>query len=169
MTTNEIFKRMLDWICDNQLAPNQTEVARAAGLNETTVSRIVKGHVKSVKQETLRAINAAYGNVFNPDWLRGESGVMHAEDLAQEGTLVGVGVHGKASTPAPTDLTTQLLAAKDEIIATLRNQLTDKDALIESKERYINILQQQLIDLRNPKRLQDAYPFVPSTTEDNHK
>ena len=167
MTTIEIFKRMLDWIYTNQLATNQTEVARAAGLNETTMSRILHGVVKKMKLETLWKVNAAYGNPFNPEWLRGESDVMLLADLTPDTTTVDTVMDMSAK--VQTNLTAQLIAAKDEIIATLRNQLADKDALIESKERYIKILQQQLLDLRNLQRSKVDASLVPSPTEDYHK
>lgn len=149
MTTNEIFKRMLDWIYINQLATNQTEVGRKVGINETSMSRILNDQVKKVKQETLWKVNAAYGNPFNPEWMRGESDVMLLADLSPDTTTI---VTPKdVPSQAHVDPTTQLIAVKDEIITILRSQLADKDALIESKERYINILQQQLLDLRTPK------------------
>ena len=167
MTTNEIFKRMLDWIYINQLATNQTEVGRKAGIHEVSMSRILNDQVKKVKQETLWKLNAAYGNPFNPEWMRGESDVMLLADLN----------HDTTTSVTPMDVseqvhiapTTQLIAAKDEIIAILRSQLADKDALIESKERYIKILQQQIFDLHNLKRSQDDVSLVPVVTEDLHK
>jgi transcriptional regulator with XRE-family HTH domain len=167
MTTIEIFKKMLDWIYDNQLASNQTEVARKIGMNPVSMSKIHNGKTKSVKQETLRAVNAAYGNVFNHDWLRGESDVMLLADLTPDTTTDVTAIDESAQ--VPTDLTPQLIASKDEIITILRSQLADKDALIESKERYIKILQQQIFDLHNLKRSQDDVSLVPVVTEDLHK
>lgn len=152
MTTIEIFKRMLDWLYDNQLASNQTEVARKTGIHPTHMSKIHIGKIKSVKQETLRAVNAAYGNPFNPEWLRGESDVMLADDLALDGASVGVDAHGQPSVPIPTDLTAQLLAAKDESIAALKREQAAKDATIAAKDDLIASLQQQIADLCNLKK-----------------
>ncbi|MBQ8713025.1 MAG: hypothetical protein IJ551_09460 [Prevotella sp.] len=160
MTKIEIFKRMLDWIYANKLAANQTEVGRQAGINEVHVSRILNGYVKSVKQETLWKVNAAYGNVFNPDWMRGESDVMLIADLAPAKGAVSIGTHAPSSpTPPPTPgvdaLTAALLAAKDETIAALRAQLAEKDRtiatkddVIASKDAHISTLQQQVMGLR---------------------
>lgn len=149
MTTNEIFKRMLDWLYVNTDVHNQVELARKTGVNEVTISRVLNGKIKRVKQETLRKVNSAFGNVFNPEWMRGESDVMLLANLTsyttKDATIMDI------STQVHTDLTPQLIAAKDEIITILRSQLTDKDALIKSKESYIEILQQQIIDLRNLK------------------
>lgn len=135
MTTVEILKQMLVWILENTDAKNPTEVARAAGLNPVSMSKIRNGKTKRVKLETLRAVNAAYGNVFNPAWLRGESDVMLKADLARD------------STPAPEQPSgcpgwaKALLVSKDETITAQKRELAAKDALIAN-------LQQQLTDLR---------------------
>ena len=157
MTTIETFKKMLDWLCANvENVKHQTDVARAAGLNDSTVSRIMKGRVKSVSQTTLRAVNAAYGNVFNPEWMRGESDVMLMADLAPDKEMVSTGTHGTPSpTPPDSSMTAALLASKDETIAALRSQLaemertiTTKDDVIASKDAHIADLQQQVMGLR---------------------
>ena len=149
MTTIEIFKRMLDWIFANTDAKNQTDVARKAGLNETTVSRIMKSRVKSVKPETLRDVNTAFGNVFNPEWMRGESDVMLMADLTP------VSTEQAYPTPQTTDPVAALLAAKDETIASLKRELDTKDdviaakdGIIATKDKLISTLQQQINDLR---------------------
>lgn len=151
MTKIEIFKKMLDWLCANIESVNsQTDVARAAGLNETTVSRIMNGRVKNVKYKTLLAVNATYGNVFNPEWLRGESEVMLIEDIKQDAVSGGSAVGEKSVTPEA------LLASKDDTIAALREQLAAKDSIIKakddvitSKDALISTLQQQISELRS--------------------
>lgn len=148
MTTIQIFRKMFDYLVSNKLIPNQTELARAAGLNEVSVSRILNGQVKSTKPETLWKVNVAFDNIFNPEWMRGESDVM----LLNELTAVNV------EQPLPqqtTDLTTALIAAKDETIASLKRELaaknetiTAKDDVIRTKNKLIDTLQQQNDDLR---------------------
>ncbi len=147
MTRIEIFKKMLDWLCANiEDVKNQTDVARAAGLNETSVSRIMNGRVKSVKPETLRAVNAAYGNVFNPEWLRGDSDVMLVAELNTNDKANGT---PRTGVPSPTlpDMTA-IVAAKDETIAALQAQISAKDDTINAKNALIDALQQQLATLR---------------------
>lgn len=149
MTTIEIFKKMLDWLYANTEANNQTDVARKAGMNQVTMSRILNGKVKNVKPETMRAVNAAYGNVFNPEWMRGESNVMLVADLHPAADApVPAGSTGVEPSPTLDAMTAALLAAKDETIVTLRSQLTDKDDVIAAKDALISTLQQQLDTLR---------------------
>lgn len=148
MTTVEKLKKMLDWIYANTETHNQTGVARKIGMNPVSMSKIHNGKTKNVKQETLRAVNAAFGNVFNPEWLRGESDVMLMADLT-------VSQSSPALPRRPTDPTTILLAAKDETIASLKRELAAKDdviaakdGIIATKDKLISTLQQQIDDLR---------------------
>lgn len=145
MTTIQIFRKMFDYLVSNKLIPNQTELARAAGLNEVSVSRILNGQVKSTKQETLWKVNVAFNNIFNPDWMRGESDVMLVADLAPVSTEL----------PTPADPTAALLAAKDETIASLKRELSTKDdviaakdGIIATKDKLIDTLQLQIDELR---------------------
>ena len=123
MTTIQIFRKMFDYLVANKLIHNQTELARAVGLNEVSVSRILNGQVKKTKQETLWKVNVNFGNVFNPEWLRGESDVMLAADLAPVSADATAatepdGSPSGASSPTPPDTqTAALLAAKDAAIA----------------------------------------------------
>ena len=171
MSTNEIFAKMLDWIFTNTDSKRNVDVAKKTGINETTISRILNGRVKKTKQDTLRVVNAAYGNVFNPEWLRGMSDVMLMKDLTPAPSGVSTDMHRQAPMYAP-DYQTMLdfnsfiaakdeayealkgkLESKEETIAELRGRLADKDALIEEKERAIDRLQRQLLSMRIEKGL----------------
>lgn len=147
MTTIQIFRKMFDYLVSNKLISNQTELARAAGLNEVSVSRILNGQVKSTKQETLWKVNVAFDNIFNPEWMRGESDMMLLADLTPVST--------EQSHPQTTDPTTTLIAAKDEIIASLKRELAAKDdviaakdGIISTKDKLIDTLQLQIDELR---------------------
>ncbi len=149
MTTIQIFRKMFDYLVSNKLIPNQTALARAAGLNEVSVSRILNGQVKSTKQESLWKVNTAFGNVFNPEWMRGNSDVMLMADLTPVSTEQPYPI------PQTTDPTTILIAAKDETIAALKRELSAKDdviaakdGIIATKDKLISTLQQQIDDLR---------------------
>lgn len=130
MSTTEIFMKMTRWVIDNTDVRNPTEVARLSGINPVTVTKVKHGNVKSVKQETLKKINNAFGNVFNPDWMRGESDVMLMKDLAQ--------IDSELEFPAGDAPTfSEFLAAKNETIAALRGQLADKDKVIAAQDKVI--------------------------------
>lgn len=135
---NEIFKQMLDWIYANTEAHNQADVARKSGLFEATISRALNGKIKRVKQETLRKVNSAFGNVFNPAWLRGDSDIMLVADLAPISST-----QSQTTTPSETDtadmssLINAALAAKDETIMSLKRELSTKDDLIAALREQI--------------------------------
>lgn len=171
ISTNEIFAKMLDWIFTNTDSKRNVDVAKMSGIDETTISRILNGRVKKTKQDTLRAINAAYGNVFNPEWLRGKSDVMLMADLVNQQPGIGTGRHQQAPMTVP-DYPTMLgvnsliaakdeayealkgkLEAKEEVITELRGRLSDKDEIIRQKDILISKLENQILELNVEKGL----------------
>ena len=174
MTSNEIFAKMLDWIFANTDARYNTDVARKADINATSISRILNGQVKKVSQDTLRTVNAAYGNVFNPEWLRGKSSVMLVSDLSKPETEPE---DGQQPAPAAPDMSSLFnaviaandqaitslkreLAAKEETIAELRGRIDDKDEIIRQKDRHINGLEQQIRQMQAERGLLSGQSVV---------
>ena len=142
MKTTEIFMKMVYWLVDNTEMKNPTEVARRAGINAANVTKIKTGKNKSVQYETMVKLNNAFGNVFNPEWMRGENDVMLVADLAPVRTEL------PSTALQIADPTATLLAAKDETIASLKRELAAKDGIISTKDKLIDTLQQQIDDLR---------------------
>ena len=79
MLKNEIFAHVLDWLIKNKYVEDQKDLARKTGITPTTISRIMTGKVEP-KDETLRKLNEAFGNIFNMQYLRGRSTTMLAKD-----------------------------------------------------------------------------------------
>ena len=156
MTTIEIFMKMVYWLIDNTEMQNQTEVARKAGLDPTNFTKIKNGTNKSVRQDTLRKLNNAFGKPFNPEWMRGKSDVMLIADLAPKAENADANIESaQAQTVDNSNLVKALLAAKDELIAALKNELAAKDDFIEAqreqvttKAALVQTLQQQIADLQ---------------------
>lgn len=153
MTTVEKLKKMLDWIYANTETHNQTGVARKIGMHPVSMSKIHNGKTKNVKQETLRAVNAAFGNVFNPGWIRGESDVMLLADVEQQSAATLPAVDGMAGVIIESQK--RELSAKEETIAALKRELAAKDDVVATKDKVISTqdnliskLQQQIDDLR---------------------
>ena len=135
---NKIFKQMLDWLYANTDIHNQAELARKTGLNEVTISRVLNGKIKRIKQESLRKVNAAFGNVFNPAWLRGDSDIMLVADLAPiSSTPSQTSMPGETDTADMSSLINAALAAKDETIMSLKRELSAKDDLIAALREQI--------------------------------
>lgn len=165
---------MLDWIYANTDAHNQADISRRSGVNEVTISRVLNGKVKRVKQETLRKINTGFGNIFNPAWLRGDSVVMLAADAGSEPTSVSTDMrtfhapaphtpaavhnrHEEGIYPADTNrLFNSVISAKDEAIMALKRELSAKDTTIailreqlDGRMTMMQSIQQQSEDLAN--------------------
>lgn len=145
MTTTEIFLKMVYWLVDNTEMKNPTAVARKAGINAANVTKIKTGKNKSVQYETMVKLNNAFGNIFNPEWMRGKSDVMLVANLPSV----------SAEQPTLPDTTAALLAAKDETIASLKRELAAKDEIIAAKDDIISTkdalndtLRLQIEDLR---------------------
>lgn len=76
---NEIFATVLDWLIRERYVIDQRDLANKTGITATTVSRIMTGKVEP-KDETLRKLNSAFGNMFNMQYLRGLSTTMLVAD-----------------------------------------------------------------------------------------
>ena len=165
---NEIFAHVLDWLIQNNKVEDQKDLALKTGLSQNTVSRIMTGKVEP-SDDTLRTLNATFGNIFNMQYLRGESIVMLIEDVAyyksHPGELNKL-INGEGDNKIDqSSLVNAALAAKDETIGALRDQLTAKDTVIQAKDELIANLRQQIATLQqqlhaaNDEELFNNFPF----------
>ena len=148
---NEIFAHVLDWLIQNNKVEDQKDLALKTGISQNTVSRIMTGKVEP-SDDTLRKLNATFGNIFNMQYLRGESIVMLIEDVAyyksHPGELNKL-INGEGDNKIDqSSLVNAALAAKDETIAALRDQISAKDTVIQSKDELIANLRQQIATLQ---------------------
>jgi transcriptional regulator with XRE-family HTH domain len=134
---NEIFVHVLDWLIQNNKVDGQKDLALKTGISQNTVSRIVTGKVEP-SDDTLRKLNANFGNIFNMQYLRGESPIMLVADIMPEQKT-----QQNAISNDHFDLVKAALEAKDETIASLREQIETKDELIAALRQQIQTLQQQ--------------------------
>ena len=80
---NEIFAHVLDWLVREKIVKDQQDLSMKTGISKNTISRIMTGKV-APKDDTLRKLNQAFGNIFNMAYLRGQSHVMLIDDLEHE-------------------------------------------------------------------------------------
>ena len=165
---NEIFAHVLDWLIQNNKVEDQKDLALKTGISQNTVSRIMTGKVEP-SDDTIRKLNATFGNIFNMQYLRGESIVMLIEDVAyykshpgelnklingegdnkiDQSSLVNAALAAKDAT----------IAAKDETIAALHEQIQTKDELIAALRQQLYILQQQVHAAKDEELFKD-FPF----------
>ena len=158
---NEIFAHVLDWLIQNNKVEDQKDLALKTGISQNTISRIMTGKVEP-SDDTLRKLNATFGNIFNMQYLRGESIVMLIEDVAyyksHPGELNKL-INGEGDNKIDqSSLVNAVLAAKDETIAALREQIQAKDELIAALRQQIATLQQQLHAAKDEELFKD-FPF----------
>ena len=115
---NEIFANVLDWLIREHYVIDQRDLADKTGITATTISRIMTGKVEP-KDETLRKLNAAFGNMFNMQYLRGLSTTMLVADQGQATSL-----HEDDKTPYTT-----LPKWADNLIGIMSKQIKENEAL----------------------------------------
>lgn len=189
---NEIFAQVLDWLIQKKKVHDQKDLAIKTGISQNTVSRIMTGKVEP-SDDTLRKLNATFGNIFNMQYLRGESTIMLIADVAyyqqhpNEHPFADFDkvIKQKAASPAPAEPSANIpdmssvfnaaLAAKDDAIESLKRELLTKDDLIQSlrdqlaaKDQLIAEQKSRLIDYRriiDSNQLLSDYPFPVGVAE----
>lgn len=134
---NEIFANVLDWLIREHYVIDQRDLADKTGITATTISRIMTGKVEP-KDDTLRKLNAAFGNMFNMQYLRGMSTTMLVADLEQTGSL-----HEDDKTPYTT-----LPKWADDLIAILSQQVKENEDLNRELRRSITEVKGLSADLQ---------------------
>ena len=82
MVRNECFRVAIDYLFKNGLIADQSELSKLTGISETSISRILNNRVKEPSEATIRKLNDAFGNIFNPEYFRGHSIHLLMEDVA---------------------------------------------------------------------------------------
>ena len=82
MVRNECFRVAMDYLFKNGLIADQSELSKLTGISETSISRILNNRVKEPSEATIRKLNDAFGNIFNPEYFRGHSIHLLVEDAA---------------------------------------------------------------------------------------
>lgn len=168
------FAQVIDYLRTKGLIHNQKDLADQIGSTPTTISRNKHGIVGRLDEETITKFNFVFGHVINIGFLRGESDVMLITDLHQQekndtevnkNNLTDSAYHSEwaSSSPDMSSLINAALAAKDETIAALRDQLADK-------ERFILSLQQQIRETRAgfpQKEIPHGHHYSMVAAEDN--
>ena len=172
---NEIFANVLDWLIQEGKVEDQKDLAVKTGISQNTVSRIMTGKVEP-SDETLRKLNAAFENIFNMQYLRGESIVMLIKDVAyyqmhpEKNPFNNLNDEDAEKEIDQSSLVNAALAAKDETIRAKDETIASLRETIESLKRENILLRQQLTKYQEEDVL-GKFPFTPGVAEarDNNK
>lgn len=134
---NEIFATVLDWLVREHYVIDQRDLSHKTGITATTISRIMTGKVEP-KDETLRKLNAAFGNMFNMQYLRGQSATMLVADQGQATSL-----HEDDKTPYIT-----LPKWADTLIDIMSKQIKENEALNRELRQSISDVKALRADLK---------------------
>ena len=156
---NNVFAAAFDYLKRNTEIKTQKELARRMGVNENTITRILRGYT-DVSEDIITKLQTASGCIFNLQWLRGEDTThMLAQDLADDVD----NVVPQQGMPDPSSMVNALLAKSDETISALKSVIETKDEQIadlrrelEDKRDHIETLKHRCAELR---RIIDAHNF----------
>ena len=157
---NNIFAAAFDYLKREKGIKTQKRLAELMGVSEDTITRILKDRCE-VTEDIITKLQTASGCIFNLQWLRGEDPIhMLVEDLNDGWTAHFLPPEGKErNTPIDhSSLVNAALAAKDETIAALREQIQTKDDLIAALRQQIDFLQQQVHAAKDEELFKD-FPF----------
>ena len=135
---NEIFAHVLDWLVREKMVKDQQDLSMKTGISKNTISRIMTGKVEP-KDETLRKLNAAFGNMFNMQYLRGQSTTMLVVDKEEYTSL-----HEDDKTPYTT-----LPKWADNLIEIMSKQIKENEALNRELRQSISDVKALRTDLQN--------------------
>lgn len=163
---NNIFAAAFDYLKRNTDIKTQKELALRMGVNENTITRILKDRTE-VTEDIITKLQTASGCIFNLQWLRGEDAFnMLAIDVAEAelrknenkqkeidpSSLANATISAQIETIAVLKMAISKmeeqhereLADKDERIAELKNTIEDKITIIKARESRIVDLERQL-------------------------
>ena len=149
---NNIFAAAFDYLKREKGIKTQKRLAELMGASEDTITRILKDRCE-VTEDIITKLQTASGCIFNLQWLRGEDSThMLIADIEDDKPQLD-----------QSSLINAALAAKDETIAALREQLKAKDMVIQAKDELITMLRQRVSDSDSLKN----YPFEMGVSEKN--
>jgi transcriptional regulator with XRE-family HTH domain len=135
---NEIFAHVLDWLVREKMVKDQQDLSMKTGISKNTISRIMTGKVEP-KDDTLRKLNESFGNIFNMQYLRGQSTTMLVADQGQATSL-----HEDDKTPYTT-----LPQWADSLIDIIAKQIKENEALNRELRQAISEVNILRDDLKN--------------------
>lgn len=157
-------KQAVTWMKQNKDLL-QKDIAERMGMTEVGFSVGMKRIQQKFDEDFIIKFHQATDEIFSLDWLM--NGTM--PKFTNEITVS----HKNDQQPIDqSSLVNAALAAKDETIAALREQLTAKDKVIQAKNELIAALRQQITILQQSNRIDKPlknYPFEIGVAEESKR
>ena len=148
--------QVYEYIRQNYGIHTQIDFAKAIKYSRVYISAALNGNENNLSDNLFENICETYPNTFNLDYLLTGNGSLLKEQVIHDDGLIKITESGID----PSSLVNAALAAKDETIAALRENLEAKDQLIASLRQQIEILK---------KSNRDQSKDVPMMVADNPK
>lgn len=130
-----------DYVRQNCGVHTKTDFAIALQITRPTLSAAMNGNDSYLTKNLFQKICAAFPGAFNLDYLLTGNGSLLAEQVIHDDGNIRI-----TEEIDPSSLVNAALAAKDETIAVMREQIEAKDALIASLRQQIELLKQTTDD-----------------------
>lgn len=158
---NRLFINAVDYLIEKKFVDDQKGVSERTGITAAALSNI-RNDKKIVSDKTIRKFLEGFPGIFNPAYFKGENIYMTLTEAMEAKMYAKEQKREEEKLPhQPIDqssLVNAALAAKDETIAALREQIQAKDELIAALRQQIELLQKQSNAVDN-EELFDNYPF----------
>ena len=155
MVRNECFRVALDYLYKNGLVADQRELSERIGVSETSISQIINNRVKKPSETTIRKLNEAFGNIFNPEYFRGHSihllmedvgyYAQHPEEDASSNRYIPIDERKKSE---PAKDTPSIPTWADSLISIMSEQIKQNEALTRELRQSIAEVNTLRDDLR---------------------
>lgn len=142
----------------------QIDFAEAIRITRPALSSAMNGNEAYLTKNLFQKICAAFPGVFDLDYLLTGKGLL----LTVEEEVKSEEIEKQNNSIDQSSLVNAALAAKDETIAALREQIKAKDDLITALHQQIELLKQQIMKAQTEEYLKD-FPFAPGVAEGRDK
>jgi len=140
MIRNERFRVALDYLYKNGLVADQRELSVKTGLSQKSISHILNNRVQNPSEATIRKLNEAFGNIFNPEYFRCNSEHMLAEEQTQAAEPAPDYVALPTWADALIQMVTEQVKANEDMRRELRQSLEEVASLKQELQNAINNL-----------------------------
>lgn len=167
MVRNECFRAAMDYLFKKGLISDQSELSKLTGISEVSISRIINNKVKEPSEATIRKLNEAFGNRFNPEYFRGHSIHMLMEDALYYAQHPEEDPANKQYAPfneyeKPSKQTEKIPTWADTLIGIMSEQVKQNEAINRELRQSIAEVQALRDELRTIIRGQYTIPVRPS-------
>lgn len=144
---------IFDKLKDMGKVHSQVDLAKAVGASEATISKALKGDEKALTDNLFKRINAAFGNIFNLEWMLRGCPPDPTDQYLDEVVNPPSPKNGLTTDSQRTHngTTTDMLAVKNERIKLLEDRVSFQCEQLSAKDDIIAELRRQLQELKATK------------------